>query len=160
MTKWLRERLLPRVPDGQDVEVAPFPFVFPESGRAFGPDPYVVDEEAFGAPGRHGNGSALSPVAESTSGSTRETDWTDHWTDKAAVHGRVVPVYPVPDVQEGHLTIFRVSGTPPNRGTGHGARFRSIRRCPFRRRSTSRSTRPGSGRASPTEPPLTGAGRP
>ncbi|MBB0245308.1 Uma2 family endonuclease [Streptomyces alkaliphilus] len=120
--KLLRERLLPHVPEGQDVEVAPFLFVFPESGRAFGPDLYVVDEEAFGAPGRHGNGSALSLVAELTSGSTKETDWTDHWTDRAAAYGRVVPVYLVLNMQEGQLTIFR---SPSEQG------YRARRTVPF-----------------------------
>nr|WP_248296939.1 hypothetical protein [Streptomyces sp. S1D4-11] len=65
--KSLRRQLEPHAPEGHDVDVAPFLFVFPGTERAFGPDLHVADESAFEAEGRHADGEALSPVAELTS---------------------------------------------------------------------------------------------
>ncbi|MQS07247.1 hypothetical protein [Streptomyces alkaliphilus] len=47
---------------------------------------------------------------------------TDHWTDKAAAYGRVVPVYLVLNMQEGQLAIFR---SPSEQG------YRARRTVPF-----------------------------
>jgi Uma2 family endonuclease len=98
----LRLQLEPHAPEGHGVDVAPFLFAFPVSGRAFGPDLHVADEAAFDAEGRHADGTALSLVAELTSDSTKDADWLD----KLDTYGRVVPVYLVLDMHVQEITVF------------------------------------------------------
>ncbi|MGV9311390.1 Uma2 family endonuclease [Streptomyces sp. NPDC003691] len=100
--KLLRQQLAAHAPDGHDADTSPFLFVFPHSGRAFGPDLHVADERAFDAEGRHADGEALSLVAEFTSVTTRDADWAD----KLEVYGRTVPVYLVLDMQSDEVTAF------------------------------------------------------
>ncbi|MBW1599052.1 Uma2 family endonuclease [Streptomyces sp. JJ38] len=114
----LREQLAPRAPTGHRAMTAPFLFRFSSAKRAFGPDLYVVDEEAFRAPGNVAMGAALSLVAELTSPSTREDDWQD----KLETYGRQVPVYLLVDMQEEELTVF---WDPSGRG------YRSRTTVPF-----------------------------
>lgn len=99
----LREQLENHLPAGQVVDYAPFLFTFPSQARAYGPDVYAVDPAAFQTDRRHLDGEALSFVAELTSASTREADWTD----KTPVYGKAgVPVYLLLDMQEATATVF------------------------------------------------------
>jgi Uma2 family endonuclease len=100
--KSLRLQLEPHAPEGHDVDVAPFLFTFPGSGRGFGPDLHVADETAFDADGRHADGAALSLVAELTSDSTKDVDWLD----KLDTYGRVVPVYLLLDMNVQEISAF------------------------------------------------------
>lgn len=100
--KSLRRQLEPHAPEGHDVDVAPFLFVFPGAERGFGPDLHVADEAAFDAEGRHADGEALSLVAELTSKSTKDVDWLD----KLDTYGRLVPVHLVLDMQAEDVTAF------------------------------------------------------
>ncbi|MFF6976629.1 Uma2 family endonuclease [Streptomyces sp. NPDC008343] len=100
--KALRLQLEPHAPEGHDVDVAPFLFVFPGSERGLGPDLHVADEAAFDAEGRHADGAALSLVAELTSESTKDADWLD----KLYTYGCVVPVYLLLDMQLQEVTVF------------------------------------------------------
>ncbi|MFE2170557.1 Uma2 family endonuclease [Streptomyces sp. NPDC059447] len=99
----LRKQLEAHAPEGHVADVAPFLFRFPEAGRAYGPDLYVVDESGFEGEGRHLDGAALSLVAEFTSVSTKDVDWHE----KLDVYGRLVPVYLVVDMQDSEITCFR-----------------------------------------------------
>lgn len=99
----LRLQLEPYVPEGHDLDVAPFLFGFPGSGRADGPDLHVADESAFEAPGRHADASALSLVAELTSDSTKDADWLD----KMATYGTIVPVYLLLGMRMGEIDVMR-----------------------------------------------------
>ncbi len=100
--KSLRLQLQPHAPEGHDVDVAPFLFVFPGSERACGPDLHVADESAFEADGRHADASALSLVAELTSDSTKDVDWLD----KMATYGQIVPVYLLLDMRIGEINVM------------------------------------------------------
>ncbi|MFF3329262.1 Uma2 family endonuclease [Streptomyces sp. NPDC002888] len=100
--KSLRRQLEFHVPDGHDVDVAPFLFTFPQSERGFGPDLHVADEAAFNTDGRHADGAALSLVAELTSDSTKDVDWLD----KLDTYGRVVPVYLLLDMKVQEISAF------------------------------------------------------
>lgn len=110
----LREQLTAHAPEGHLADMAPFLFQFPEAGRAYGPDLYVVDESNFDGEGRHLDGAALSLVAEFTSVSTKDADWRE----KLDVYGRLVPVYLVVDMQDSEITCF---GDP----SPHGYRSRT-----------------------------------
>jgi Uma2 family endonuclease len=99
----LRTQLEPHLPADHVVDSSPFLFTFPEQERAYGPDVYAVDASAFDTEQRHLDGEALSFVAELTSSSTREADWTD----KTPVYGKAgVPVYLLLDMQEEAATVF------------------------------------------------------
>ncbi|MEU9718513.1 Uma2 family endonuclease [Streptomyces sp. NPDC047976] len=98
----LREQLGRHAPEDHVADSAPFLFSFPSVGRAYGPNFYVVDRAAFLTEERHGDGEALSLVAEFTSASTRDADWQE----KLQVYGRLVPVYLVVDMQEEEITCF------------------------------------------------------
>ncbi|MFJ3878625.1 Uma2 family endonuclease [Streptomyces sp. NPDC090077] len=98
----LREQLTEHIAAEQVATHAPFLFSFPSVGRAYGPDLYVVDRSAFLTEGRHGDGEALSLVAEFTSTSTRDVDWQE----KLQVYGQLVPVYLVVDMQAEEITCF------------------------------------------------------
>ncbi|GAA3377346.1 hypothetical protein GCM10017750_22560 [Streptomyces racemochromogenes] len=98
----LREQLMEHVAADQVATHAPFLFSFPSVGRAYGPDLYVVYRAAFLTEERHGDGEALSLVAEFTSTSTRDADWQE----KLQVYGQLVPVYLVVDMQEDEITCF------------------------------------------------------
>ncbi|MET8942239.1 Uma2 family endonuclease [Streptomyces sp. NPDC004542] len=100
--KSLRLQLESHVPEGHDVDVAPFLFTFPDSERGYGPDLHVADESAFEAEGRHADGAALSLVAELTSDSTKDADWLD----KLETYGRVVPVYLLLDMHVQEINAF------------------------------------------------------
>lgn len=109
----LRKQLEAHAPEGHVADIAPFLFQFPEAGRAYGPDLYVVDESAFDGEGRHLDSAALSLVAEFTSVSTKDVDWHE----KLDVYGQLVPVYLVVDMQASEITCF--SDPSP-----HGYQFR------------------------------------
>ncbi|MFG2979656.1 Uma2 family endonuclease [Streptomyces sp. NPDC048258] len=109
----LREQLEAHAPEGHVADIAPFLFQFPDAGRAYGPDLYVVDESAFDGEGRHLDGAALSLVAEFTSVSTKDVDWHE----KMDVYGQLVPVYLIVDMQGSEITCF--SDPSP-----HGYQFR------------------------------------
>ncbi|MFF3622516.1 Uma2 family endonuclease [Streptomyces sp. NPDC002467] len=98
----LRKQLEAHAPEGHIADIAPFLFQFPEAGRAYGPDLYVVDESGFEGEGRHLDAAALSLVAEFTSVSTKDADWHE----KLEVYGRLVPVYLVVDMQDSEITCF------------------------------------------------------
>lgn len=98
----LRQQLEAHAPEGHVADIAPFLFQFPEAGRAYGPDLYVVDESEFDGDGRHLNAESLSLVAEFTSVSTKDVDWHE----KLDVYGRLVPVYLVVDMQASEITCF------------------------------------------------------
>lgn len=99
----LRSQLEAHLPTDHVVDYAPFLFTFPAQERAYGPDVYAVDASAFETEQRHLDGEALSFVAELTSASTREADWTD----KTPVYGKAgVPVYLLLDMQEETATVF------------------------------------------------------
>ncbi|WP_190219696.1 Uma2 family endonuclease [Streptomyces griseosporeus] len=97
------EQLEPRLPDGHEIELAPFLYVFPGEERAYGPDIHAAPREAFETTSNRLDGEALSFVAELTSASTRDDDLTD----KVLVYGRAgIPVYLVLDMQEEQATVF------------------------------------------------------
>lgn len=99
----LRSQLEAHLPADHVVDSSPFLFTFPAQERAYGPDVYAVDASAFETEQRHLDGEALSFVAELTSASTREADWTD----KTPVYGKAgVPVYLLLDMQEETATVF------------------------------------------------------
>ncbi len=98
----LRKQIEAHVPKGHIAETSPFLFSFPAAKRAYGPDLFVADEASFDGEGRHADGAALSLVAEFTSLSTEDADWTE----KLEVYGRLVPVYLVVDMQDSEITCF------------------------------------------------------
>ncbi|MFJ3926436.1 Uma2 family endonuclease [Streptomyces sp. NPDC090022] len=98
----LREQLQAHAPEGHVADIGPFLFEFPAAGRAYGPDLYVVEKANFEGDGRHLDGAALSLVAEFTSISTRDADWTE----KLDVYGSLVPVHLVVDMQGSEITCF------------------------------------------------------
>jgi Uma2 family endonuclease len=98
----LRTQLEAHAPEGHVTETSPFLFVFPSTGRGFGPDLFVADESAFDDEGRHADGAALSLVAELTSDSTKDADWLD----KLDTYGRLVPVYLLLDMQVEEISAF------------------------------------------------------
>ncbi|MFI8851886.1 Uma2 family endonuclease [Streptomyces sp. NPDC053499] len=99
----LVEQLMPHLPEGQRVSYAPFLFALPGQERAYGPDIYVAAREAFRTHDRYIDGEALTLVAELTSDSTRNVDWTD----KLPVYAKAgVPVYLLLDMQEHTISVF------------------------------------------------------
>ncbi|MCX5376852.1 Uma2 family endonuclease [Streptomyces sp. NBC_00091] len=98
----LREQLQAHASEGHVAETAPILFRFTAAERAYGPDLFVADEEAFEEEGRHADSAALSLVAEFTSVSTKDADWNE----KLNVYGRLVPVYLVVDMQNSEITCF------------------------------------------------------
>lgn len=99
----IRTQLEPFLPEGQLIDSSPYLFTFPDAERAYGPDVFAADAAAFRTSERYVDGEALTFVAELTSTSTRDADWTD----KAPVYGRAgVPVYLLLDMQEETATVF------------------------------------------------------
>ncbi|MGW1166238.1 Uma2 family endonuclease [Streptomyces sp. NPDC002550] len=97
------KQLGPHRPAGHRVCDGPVLFVFPQDGRAFGPDIHVAPRRIFGTTGNHLNGAALSLAGELTSPSTRDDDYQD----KSLVYGRAgVSVYLLLDMQEDRVTVF------------------------------------------------------
>ncbi|MFF4103278.1 Uma2 family endonuclease [Streptomyces sp. NPDC001903] len=99
----LRRELECHAPDGHIAETAPFLFRFSAAERAYGLSLFVADESAFEGEGRHADAAALSLVAEFTSTSAKDADWTE----KLDVYGQLVPVYLVIDMQDSEITCFR-----------------------------------------------------
>ncbi|MGP3976905.1 Uma2 family endonuclease [Streptomyces sp. 8N114] len=99
----LRAQLEPHVPTGTIVDSSPYLFTFPDQERAFGPDVFVASEAAFDTEERYIDGEALVLVAELTSASTRNVDWSD----KLAVYAKAgVGVYLLLDMEKQTVSVF------------------------------------------------------
>ncbi|WP_369201185.1 Uma2 family endonuclease [Streptomyces sp. PU-14G] len=115
----LRTQLEPHVPTGALVDSSPYLFTFPDQERAFGPDVFVASEKAFDTHERYIDGESLTLVAELTSASTRDVDWSD----KLAVYAAAgVAVYLLLDMREQTVSVF---SDPAPEG------YRRRTTCPF-----------------------------
>nr|WP_229375131.1 Uma2 family endonuclease [Streptomyces spirodelae] len=99
----LRAQLEPHVPTGTIVDSSPYLFTFPDQERAFGPDVFVASEKAFDTEARYTDGEALVLVAELSSATTRNVDWSD----KLLVYAKAgVAVYLLLDMQAQAVSVF------------------------------------------------------
>lgn len=99
----LAEQLKAHAPEGHRVSQAPFLYVFPKVGRAYGPDIHVADAAATRIRSVHLPGEALSLVAELTSEGTADFDRED----KVEVYGKAgVPVYVLVDMLKDRVTVY------------------------------------------------------
>jgi Uma2 family endonuclease len=96
------DQLRPHLPEGHRVSQAPLLYTFPGVERAYGPDIHAAHRVTRRTTSRRLDGEGLSFVAELTSLSARDDDFTD----KVERYGKAgVPVYLLLDMQEESATV-------------------------------------------------------